>query len=64
MRNALVKNFKRLIRCEEGVTLVEYGIAITLAVGVGVGALTGLAGAINTQMGDATTCMNGGGTCP
>ena len=38
----LPKMFKKLARDERGVTLVEYGIALTLAIVVGVGALTAL----------------------
>ena len=57
MRNSLVKNFERLIRCEEGVTLVEYGIGITLAVVLGGTALANLAGAIGTSMGTAQGLM-------
>lgn len=55
MRDFFVKNFKRLIRCDEGATLVEYGIAVVLAVIVGTGALITLAGQVNTNLGDATT---------
>ena len=42
---------------DEGVTLVEYGIAIVLAVMVGTGALITLAGSVSTNMGQATTAM-------
>ncbi len=46
-------------RNEEGVTLVEYGIAITLAVAVGTLALTDLSGAIIGNMNVATGTMGG-----
>ena len=42
---------------ESGATLVEYGIAITLAIVVGGALLTQLAGAINTNIGDAAGAM-------
>ena len=45
-------------RDEEGVTLVEYGIAIVLAVLVGTGALITLAGSVEQKMFDADTAMN------
>lgn len=49
MRNALMTLFGRLRRDEKGVTLVEYGIAIALAVALGTAAL----GALGTQISDA-----------
>lgn len=39
MKNFLKKTFARLMKDEKGVTLVEYGIALTLAVAVGTTAL-------------------------
>lgn len=57
MRSALIKKLRAFRRDEEGVTLVEYGIALTLAVGFGVAALTNLGGAIATSMGSAATQM-------
>ena len=47
----------RFRRDEEGVTLVEYGVAIVLAIAVGTGALITLSGQINTNMTSATTAM-------
>ncbi|MBY6139532.1 hypothetical protein KUV26_08820 [Leisingera daeponensis] len=47
----------KLRRDERGVTLVEYGIAIALAVGVGTAALTALSGDITTAMGVAGAAM-------
>ena len=47
----------RFRRDEEGVTLVEYGIAIVLAVTVGTGALLTLAGNVNSNLGEASTAM-------
>ena len=42
---------------DRGVTLVEYGIALILAVTLGGGALALLAGEVGTQMGDAQAIM-------
>lgn len=47
----------RFHRDEEGVTLVEYGIAVVLAVMVGTGALITLADSVNTNLGEATDAM-------
>jgi pilus assembly protein Flp/PilA len=44
-------------RNEEGVTLVEYGIAITLAIVLGVGALSTLATSVGDSMGVAGGSM-------
>ena len=53
----IMNTLRALKSCDAGATLVEYGIAIVLAVLVGVGGLTLLAGEINTQMGDAQAVM-------
>ncbi len=50
MRDYLLKEWIRFQHCDEGVTLVEYGIAIALAVGLGTLALTTLAGEISGAM--------------
>lgn len=57
MFNALLKTFIRFRHCDEGVTLVEYGVAVALAVSVGVGALTLLGGDITAAMGAAGAVM-------
>jgi len=57
MRNALVTTLARFRKDEKGVTLVEYGIAIVLAVAVGTAALTTLADDISDSMGRAGGCM-------
>ena len=49
----------RFRKDERGVTLVEYGIAIALAVLLGTGALALLAGEIGTAMGAAGAAMPG-----
>lgn len=48
---------KKFVRDERGVTLVEYGIAIALAVLVGTGALALLGGEIGVALGAAGTAM-------
>lgn len=58
MTTFLKKAFARLLKDEQGVTLVEYGIALTLAVAVGVGALTTLGTDVNAEMGEASAVMN------
>ncbi len=60
MRDALLKEWIRFRHCDEGVTLVEYGVAVALAVAVGAGALTLLAGDIGVALGLAGDEMPGG----
>lgn len=51
---------------DSGVTLVEYGIALILAIAIGTAALGTLATAIDGQLADATVCLGGtaaGGDC-
>ena len=57
MRDLLKKLTVKFARDERGVTLVEYGIAIALAVFLGAGALTALAGSIGDNMDAAGTAM-------
>lgn len=57
MMNFLKKTFARLMKDEKGVTLVEYGIALTLAVTVGTGALAILGGDVDDEMGSASTIL-------
>ena len=57
MRNTLKGLMARFSRDEKGATLVEYGIAITLAVIVGTAGLITLAGAVDGQMDSATAVM-------
>jgi len=59
MRDALTKFLARFRKDEKGVTLVEYGIALILAVTVGVTVLGGLANDVKNQMGQACAQMNG-----
>ena len=57
MKDMFLSTWIRLRHSDEGATLVEYGIAITLAVAVGTLALGALSGAIQTNMNDATAIM-------
>ena len=54
MMNFLKKTFARLMKDEKGVTLVEYGIALTLAVTVGLGALGQLGTDVDAEMTSAS----------
>ena len=58
MTKKLTKLFARFRRDERGVTLVEYGIALVLAVVVGATALTDLAGQVDAEMGQAETILS------
>lgn len=55
MKKMFAKTWSRFQSDERGVTLVEYGVALTLAVAVGVGGLSALGTAVNGKMGSATT---------
>jgi Flp pilus assembly pilin Flp len=63
MRDLFLKHWIRFRHCDEGVTLVEYGIALTLAIALGTGALAGLAVVIGGEMDQACTTMSGA-VCP
>ena len=58
---SIKKLLSRFRSDERGVTLVEYGIALTLAVLVGTGALTALGTAVDAEMTTAEGVMGGGG---
>lgn len=49
----------RCCRDEDGVTLVEYGIALTVAIAVGGAAISLLADAVDDSIDEATACLNG-----
>ena len=59
MRDLLLKKWIQFRHCDEGVTLVEYGIALVLAITLGTGALALLAGVIGGQMDSACDAMTG-----
>lgn len=60
MRSALMKKLRTFRSDDEGVTLVEYGIALTLAVLVGTATLAGLGADVQGEMDDACTVLSGG----
>lgn len=67
MKNFLKTTFARLMQDEKGVTLVEYGIALTLAVALGTAALATLSDNVGGIMDDASACLGdttAGGECP
>lgn len=57
MKDVLLQKWISFRHCDEGVTLVEYGIAIALAITLGTLALSLLAGSIGTSMGNAGALM-------
>lgn len=57
MRSTLKGLFGRFARSESGATLVEYGIAVVLAVIVGTGGLIAMANQVNNNMGSANSAM-------
>lgn len=59
MYNAFLTAMIRLRSNDEGATLVEYGIALGLAIALGAGALTVLAGDVGGAMGAASSALPG-----
>ena len=59
MRASLMKRLRSFRRDEEGVTLVEYGVALILAVTVGTATLIGLAGDVQGEMNAACVTISG-----
>ncbi len=57
MRDYLLSEWVRFRHCDEGVTLVEYGVAVALAVALGTAALSTLAGDVGTAMAAAGAQM-------
>ena len=57
MYDKLLSLWIRLRHDDEGVTLVEYGVAVALAVAVGTGALLALSGNITAAMNAAGAVM-------
>lgn len=57
MRDKLLKLYVTFRTDERGVTLVEYGIAIALAVALGTAALTALGNNIGSAMSNAGSLM-------
>ncbi|MGB3244516.1 MAG: hypothetical protein WBB25_08280 [Sulfitobacter sp.] len=57
MKNQIKNLWIRFTKCDEGATLVEYGIALGLAVTLGAGALALLAGDVGAEMGQASAAL-------
>ena len=57
MYDKLLNLVARFRQDDEGVTLVEYGVAVALAVALGIGALNLLAGDVAGAMGAAGAVM-------
>ncbi len=57
MRATLMKKLRSFRHNDEGVTLVEYGVAVALAVAVGTGGLLALGGDINGALAAAGLAM-------
>lgn len=57
MRSALMKKLRAFRKDDDGVTLVEYGIALLVMVTIGAGAMTGLGSGVLRQVTTATTAM-------
>ena len=64
MKDKLLKLYINFRHDDRGVTLVEYGIAIALAVFLGTGALALLSGNISGAMGAAGAAMPGAPVIP
>jgi pilus assembly protein Flp/PilA len=58
----MTKHIKSLLirfkSCDQGATLVEYGIALSIAAAVGAGAFVGLGGKINAKVTAADTALS------
>ncbi len=57
MYNLLKNKFASFRSNDDGATLVEYGIALTLAITLGTGALVALSGNVGTSMTDAGAAL-------
>ena len=60
MRSTLMKKLRSFRNDDEGVTLVEYGIGLTLAVVVGTFLLTNLGGNVKGEMQAACKILSSG----
>ncbi len=58
----LIRSLGLLVRDDRGVTLIEYGIGVLLALVVGGSLmLNGVGAAVNTQLGEAGGCITAKG---
>lgn len=59
MHSELMKKLRTFRTSDDGVTLVEYALALTLAITVGTATLTGLSGDVTTEMDAACNTLSG-----
>lgn len=59
MTNQIKSLLQRFKSCDEGATLVEYGIALSIAVAVGAGAFTTLGGNVKNNVKAADAAITG-----
>ena len=57
MRNTFFTGWARFIKNNEGVTLVEYGVALSLVISVGTALLVALGGDVNVKIVAASTVL-------
>lgn len=57
MANFVTRTFARLRKDEKGATLVEYGVALALAITLGAGALATLGTDVGNTMADASAAL-------
>ena len=57
MQEKLISLWTRFLRCESGVTLVEYGVAVALAIFVGAATFALLANNVSDAMSAAGSVM-------
>ena len=57
MRKTIIRHFMRLRRNDRGVTLVEYALALTIAVIVGTGGVVLLGNGVGAAMSSAVVSM-------
>ncbi|MEO5621152.1 MAG: hypothetical protein ABIQ85_09550 [Cypionkella sp.] len=58
MKTKLLSLLKRFRACNSGATLVEYGIALSLAVALGIGAFATLSGKVGGQFDKASDAFD------
>ncbi len=60
--NQLITSMKLFPACEDGATMVEYGLMIALIAAVCIAAVTSLGNSLNTQFNTVGTAVGGAGT--
>lgn len=62
MKTQIMNMLSRFQKDEDGATLVEYGIALTLAITLGTGAFLTLAGDVDAEFASASTVLKANDT--